>query len=214
MTVPLPDAQLAAITASEAVRAEVLSALSTAGAYCGGCGFEPGETGCPDCARVRGWYADAVMPITERLRAELAQAREARLEWSRTADHPELVHWAEALVDADLTPHPAFAFRSTTTGYEVAVQVATTDALRDGARAELLAELRKALDATICRVLGYRPAVARQADDTTSKVVAAPMCRCGHHKKQHSGIGPGQQCDVCPGDDEQSWRHPYTPEES
>jgi hypothetical protein len=204
------------------LRAEVLSALSTAGAYCGECGFQPGETGCPDCVRVRGWYADAVMPIIERLRAELAeeeyvsaergrylaqvdaaldaagqdegggyiayarritevakerdkaraeleQAREARLEWSRTADHPDLVRWAEALVDADLTPHPAFAFRSTTTGYEVAVQVATTDALRDNARAELLAELRKAFDATICQVLGYRPTVARQAADTTSK---------------------------------------------
>lgn len=59
------------------LRAEVLSALSTAGAYCGECGFEPGETGCPDCVKVRGWYADAVMPIIERLRAELAQARTA-----------------------------------------------------------------------------------------------------------------------------------------
>jgi hypothetical protein len=59
-----------------------------------------------------------------------------------------------------------------------------------------------------------RAAIARHAADTTSKEAAAPLCRCGHHKKQHSGIGPGQQCDVCPGDDERSWRHPYTPEES
>jgi hypothetical protein len=44
-------------------REQVLAALSLAGAFCGECGFEPGETGCADCVRVREMYADAVMPI-------------------------------------------------------------------------------------------------------------------------------------------------------
>lgn len=37
-------------------------------------------------------------------------------------------------------------------------------------------------------------------------------CQCGHSKLQHqdaSGLG-GAQCKVCPGDQERSWRHPYT----
>jgi hypothetical protein len=78
MSTPLSDAQLAAIALPD-LRAEVMSALSTAGAFCGECGFEPGEAGCPDCVRVRGMYADAVMPIIERLRAELAR-RDAAFE--------------------------------------------------------------------------------------------------------------------------------------
>lgn len=41
------------------------------------------------------------------------------------------------------------------------------------------------------------------------------LCRCGHTRKQHqdnTGLG-GAQCRVCPGDEERSWRHPYTPTE-
>lgn len=53
-------------------RAEILSALSAAGAFCGECGFQPGETGCADCVQVREMYADAVMPIVDRLRALVA----------------------------------------------------------------------------------------------------------------------------------------------
>lgn len=87
------------------------------------------------------------------LRAELEQAREARLEWSRIGDHPELANWADALVGADLTPHPAFAWNSTTTGYEVAAQIATTDQLTDTARDRLLTELQAAFTETVCRVL-------------------------------------------------------------
>lgn len=87
------------------------------------------------------------------LRAELEQAREARLEWSRIGDHPELANWADSLVSADLTPHPAFAWNSTTTGYEVAAQIATTDRLTDSARQLLLTELQAAFTETVCRVL-------------------------------------------------------------
>lgn len=70
----------------------------------------------------------------------------------------ELTTWAEQLQSADLTPHPAFACRGTTAGYEAAVQVATTDRLTAEAREQLLAELQKAFDETVRRVLGYRPA--------------------------------------------------------
>lgn len=68
---------------------------------------------------------------------------------------PELVNWAEQLQSADLTPHPAWAWCSTTTGYEVAAQVATTDALTAPARERLLTELQVAFDETVRRVLGY-----------------------------------------------------------
>jgi hypothetical protein len=47
-------------------REQILAALSEAGAFCGECGFQPGEAGCADCVRVREMYADAVMPILER----------------------------------------------------------------------------------------------------------------------------------------------------
>lgn len=43
-----------------------------------------------------------------------------------------------------------------------------------------------------------------------------PLCRCGHREDQHqddTGLG-GAQCLACPGDEERSWRHPYTPKEN
>jgi hypothetical protein len=43
------------------LRDEIKAALSVAGSYCGECTFEPGDSGCPDCERVRGQYADAVI---------------------------------------------------------------------------------------------------------------------------------------------------------
>ena len=125
-------------------RAEIVAALSAAGAFCGECGFQPGETGCQDCVRVRDLYADAVMPIVERQSGAFAPT--------------ELATWAEQLQSAGLTPHPAFACRSTTSGYEAAMQVATTDQLTDAARERLLAALQVAFDETVRRVLGYRPA--------------------------------------------------------
>jgi hypothetical protein len=65
----------------------IAAALSEAGAFCGECGFEPGETGCPDCVRVREQYTQALLAVVQseldqrdteirRLRAELEQARE------------------------------------------------------------------------------------------------------------------------------------------
>ncbi|MFF3998615.1 hypothetical protein ACFYX8_35565 [Streptomyces cyaneofuscatus] len=35
-------------------------ALSTAGAFCGECGFEPGDRGCPDCERCWARYVKAL----------------------------------------------------------------------------------------------------------------------------------------------------------
>jgi hypothetical protein len=62
-------------------REQVLAALSTAGAFCGECGFEPGETGCADCVRVRELYADAVMPVIDGLRFESEQRLGELLFW-------------------------------------------------------------------------------------------------------------------------------------
>lgn len=41
----------------------VADALSKAGAFCGACGFEPGDRGCPDCERCWASYADALLPL-------------------------------------------------------------------------------------------------------------------------------------------------------
>lgn len=66
--------------------------------------------------------------------------------------------WAVALGVAGLTPHPPIAIRCTTTGWEVAVQIATAPDTTDQARDELLRELRTAITETTCRVLGLKPA--------------------------------------------------------
>lgn len=92
----------------------------------------------------------------ERLSAELGRLRELLAP-------TELATWAGQLQSADLTPHPAFACRSATSGYEAAFQVATTDQLTDAARERLLAELQTAFDETVRRVLGYRPATTPSA---------------------------------------------------
>jgi hypothetical protein len=52
------------VTADQ-LRDRIAAALSTAGAFCGECGFEPGETGCPDCVRVREVYTDAVLAMMQ-----------------------------------------------------------------------------------------------------------------------------------------------------
>jgi hypothetical protein len=104
-------------------------------------------------------------PVERELYELAARNYNARLELAREVERlrelvaqPELANWAEQLQSADLTPHPAFAWCGTTTGYEAAVQVATTDRLTIVARERLLTELRLTFDETVRRVLGYHPA--------------------------------------------------------
>lgn len=73
------------------------------------------------------------------------------------SDAADVSEWAIQLGAANLTPHPAMAWQSTTGGYDVAVQVATTPDLTDDARDELLSEIRKTVGETVCRVLGLKP---------------------------------------------------------
>ncbi|WP_050513177.1 hypothetical protein [Streptomyces sp. JS01] len=63
-----------------------IQALSAAGAFCGECGFEPGDRGCPDCERVWAGYVKALraagwVPRTEGLieAADVAYAEGDRL---------------------------------------------------------------------------------------------------------------------------------------
>ena len=70
MTVPAPD-----------LRDRLVTALSEAGAFCGECGFQPGDVGCPDCQRAHESYADAMLgvfqPELDRLSSERDAADEA-----------------------------------------------------------------------------------------------------------------------------------------
>lgn len=55
MTTPTPTGTL---------RDRIATALSAAGAFCGSCGFEPGDRGkCADCERCWSSYADALMSL-------------------------------------------------------------------------------------------------------------------------------------------------------
>lgn len=49
--------------ADTTLRGRIAAALSAAGAFCGQCGFEPGDRGCPDCERCWSSYADALLPM-------------------------------------------------------------------------------------------------------------------------------------------------------
>ncbi|QQM45105.1 hypothetical protein [Streptomyces liliifuscus] len=51
------------VVTDAAIREQIKQALSGAGAFCGECGFEPGDRGCPDCERCYESNADALMPI-------------------------------------------------------------------------------------------------------------------------------------------------------
>ncbi|MGW7617345.1 hypothetical protein ACWGLG_16060 [Streptomyces antimycoticus] len=72
-------------------------------------------------------------------------------------DAADVSEWAIQLGAANLTPHPAMAWQSTSGRYNVAVQVATANDLIPAARDELITEIRKAVDETVCRVLGLKP---------------------------------------------------------
>lgn len=72
-------------------------------------------------------------------------------------DAADVSEWAIQLGAAGLTPHPAMACQSTSGRYNVAVQVATANDLLPDARDELIAEIRKAVDDTVCRVLCLKP---------------------------------------------------------
>jgi hypothetical protein len=65
----------------------IAEALSIAGVFCGDCGFEPGDTGCPDCVRVRGLYVAALLPLFD---AEVHLAREAARANQMAVVGPEL----------------------------------------------------------------------------------------------------------------------------
>lgn len=44
--------------------------------------------------------------------------------------------------------------------------------------------------------------------EPTAMEATVPPCRCGHDRARHDP----DQCRDCPGDEERTWRHPYSPE--
>jgi hypothetical protein len=73
-------------------------------------------------------------------------------------DAADTSEWAIQLGAAGLKPHPAAAWKCTTSGWEVAIQVATAPDLTDDATTELLAEIQTAVGEVVRRVLGLKPA--------------------------------------------------------
>ena len=110
------------------LREQFKAAMSEAGAFCGECGFQPGEVGCPDCQRVHGWYADAalavVLPLLTAAQAEVDAAQARCADWTQA--HRKLVARCEQL---------RFAVRAGA----VALR-ATADRLDDGAVEPIQAE--------------------------------------------------------------------------
>ncbi|MFE1321633.1 hypothetical protein [Kitasatospora phosalacinea] len=88
------------------LRQRIAQALSAAGAFCGECGFEPGETGCPDCVRVRQMYTSAVLAVVEpelakrQERGDIWKAKAAELEQDRDRLDTALAALREQLAEA------------------------------------------------------------------------------------------------------------------
>jgi hypothetical protein len=80
----------------------------------------------------------------------------------------DVSEWAVQLGAAGLTPQPAMGWYVTTSGWDVAVQVATTDMLTDAARAELLTAIQAAVDKTVGRVLGLKPVEQTSAEEASN----------------------------------------------
>lgn len=59
---------------------QIKQALSDAGAFCGECGFEPGDRGCDDCERCYTSYAKALLPIMRAAEIQRLKARVTELE--------------------------------------------------------------------------------------------------------------------------------------
>lgn len=95
----------------------IKNALSTAGAYCGDCSFEPGDRNkCGACERCLDWYAKAILPLLDTsaervpvLLAELGQktAEAERLKTEHERESMQLIderdnreEWADRLADA------------------------------------------------------------------------------------------------------------------
>lgn len=71
---------------------EIKNALSRAGAFCGDCGFEPGDRGqCPDCERCLDGYARALIPVLTSASATTA-SRDQNTPWPALAG---LAEWLD-----------------------------------------------------------------------------------------------------------------------
>ncbi|PJN00839.1 hypothetical protein CG740_23335 [Streptomyces sp. CB01201] len=64
-----------------------------------------------------------------------------------------IAEWEAAVTAADLLVGPSLGFRAVTGEWNAAVHIATGDQLTDENRSELIAELAKAVDDTVNRVL-------------------------------------------------------------
>lgn len=76
VSIPLAPEQVAEF------REQIKTVLSDAGAFCGECGFQPGDRGCPDCERCWDSYTTALMPILQ----AASVAVEHRTRWAVAED--------------------------------------------------------------------------------------------------------------------------------
>lgn len=162
----------------QALRQQINEALRKAGAYCGNCNFEDDSETCPDCIKVRGWYADAVLPIV------------------REAIEPATKELAGLSVNA------ANALRDERRQYEIACQENAR------LRAEVAAARSRALTEAADEVVAFCPEHGRRetcrmtchcviAEDLR-RLVAAPASRCTCEPSQSPYDGPSDPAEDCP----------------
>jgi hypothetical protein len=70
------------MTMNADLRNKIQTALQEAGAFCGECGWQPGDAGCADCKRHWNRCADALLPL---FRAERQAGRTQALTEAKTA---------------------------------------------------------------------------------------------------------------------------------
>jgi hypothetical protein len=154
----------------------IADALSEAGAFCGECGFEPGETGCPDCIRVREVYTAELLAVVQ---PEL-DARDAEIDRLTAGRNRYRNAWNNARSRAQDHAADNAMWRRIVTGTEQARDRALEDITRLTTVAQSAAVLlRAAADRHPADAGTYRTAAQALDDTATTGQQATPCADCG-----------------------------------
>jgi hypothetical protein len=84
-----------------ALRQSIAQALSRAGSCCGQCGFQPGETGCPDCRRHWEMCADELLPVLAEAPLALSDPERAMLQFALELGQDQVFSRSSEFTDED-----------------------------------------------------------------------------------------------------------------